>query len=1070
MSKTSLFDLGPEKLNRLLSIGKEDPSTGNDPAAKVSASTSEKQNIIEKTGNWIGRYKLLEVLGEGGMGIVYLAEQAEPIKRQVALKVIKPGMDSKRVIARFEAERQALALLDHPNIAHVYDAGTTDSGRPYFVMEYVEGLPITEHCDQNKLTIEERLRLFLQVCKAVQHAHQKGIIHRDIKPSNILVSTSDDLANLKIIDFGVAKALAQPLTERTLVTEQGQLFGTPEYMSPEQADMATEDIDTRSDIYSLGVLLYVSLTGVLPFDSKELRESGIEHIRKTIRETSPKTPGTRLTKLGQEAQRIAESRRTEVTALVRCLHRELEWIPLKAMRKERVERYRSVSELADDIENYLNGAPLIAGPLTAIYRLRKFVQRHKALVTGIAAVLGVLIAGIVVSSVFFIMAKNQAEVYRRSLYVININLADKYYLENNLSRVRDLLRACPEDLREWEWYYLWRVSDQSQMTLRGHKGAVLSIVFSPDSRWIVSGGSDATIKVWDANNGNELMTLQGHEAEVWSVAFSPDGRRIVSGSWDTTLKLWDANNGNELMTLQGHEAEVRSAAFSPDGMRIASGSKDNTLKLWDANNGKELMTIKGHEAGVTSVAFNPDGRRVVSGSLDRTIKVWDANNGSILKDIRKLGLGQIYSVAFSPDGRWIVSGGYNPAVKVYDADNYSELMTLNGGGYCYSITFSPDGSRITAGSGTATFKVWGAVSGSELMTLKGHKSRVRSVAFSPDSERIASGSPDRTIKVWDLNRISYQTTLQGHEGAVHSVAFSPDGRWIVSGSSDNDNTLKVWDAVSGSMLRTLKGHTGRVWSVAFSPDGERIVSGSRDRTIKVWDLNRISYETTLQGHEGDVHSVAFSPDGSRIVSGSWDNTIKVWDADSGNELRTLKGHKSRVRSVAFSPDGERIVSGSGNGTIKVWDAESYSELKTLEGHKGVVYSVAFSPDSSRIVSGSWDNTIKVWDTHSGNELRTLRGHEKKVHSVAFSPDSKRIVSCSDDKTIKLWDAESGDELVTLLGHTAYVHSVAFSPNGRRIVSAGSWDRTLKIWDIADPEEVEAELMAEEKGLSWIRRD
>jgi non-specific serine/threonine protein kinase/serine/threonine-protein kinase len=386
-------------------LDQPEPEEQASPTASLGA-------VLEQLGGQIGRYKLLSVLGEGGMGIVYLAEQKHPIRRQVALKVIKPGMDSKRVIARFEAERQALALLDHPNIAHVYDAGTTENGRPYFVMEYVKGLSITEHCDRHKLTIEDRLNLFRQVCHAVHHAHQKGIIHRDIKPSNILVSSQDDEAVPKIIDFGVAKALAQPLTERTLVTEQGQLFGTPEYMSPEQADMANEDIDTRSDIYSLGVLLYVLLTGVLPFDSATFREGGIEHIRQVIRETDPKTPSTRLTSLGEEAKKVAQSRRTEVATLARCLHKELEWIPLKAMRKERSERYRSASEFADDIDNYLKGAPLLAVPPSTVYRLKKFIRRNRAMVTGVAAVLAVLLAGVVVSTLFAIgqaRARGEAE-------------------------------------------------------------------------------------------------------------------------------------------------------------------------------------------------------------------------------------------------------------------------------------------------------------------------------------------------------------------------------------------------------------------------------------------------------------------------------------------------------------------------------------------------------------------------------------------------------------------------------------------------------------------------------------
>jgi len=399
MARESAFGAELEQLRELLSFGLEDL------CEQEAAPTASLGAVLERPGGEIGRYKLLSVLGEGGMGVVYLAEQEEPIRRRLALKVIKPGMDSKRVIARFEAERQALALLNHPNIAQVFDAGTTETGRPYFVMEYVKGLPITEYCDHHKLPIEDRLNLFRQVCLAVHHAHQKGIIHRDInKPSNILVSLQDNQPIPKIIDFGVAKAIAQPLTERTLLTEESQLLGTPEYMSPEQADMATEDIDTRSDIYSLGVLLYVLLTGILPFNSRTFREGGIERVRKVIRETDPKTPSTRLTKLGEEAKKIAENRRTDIRILAKHLHKELEWIPLKAMRKERAERYRSASELADDIENYLKGEPLIAGPPGTGYKLKKFVRRNRVLVGGIAAVLVVLAGGVVVSTLFAIRA------------------------------------------------------------------------------------------------------------------------------------------------------------------------------------------------------------------------------------------------------------------------------------------------------------------------------------------------------------------------------------------------------------------------------------------------------------------------------------------------------------------------------------------------------------------------------------------------------------------------------------------------------------------------------------------
>jgi len=340
----------------------------------------------------IGPFKILEVLGKGGMGVVYLAEQTTPIRRRVAIKLIKLGMDTKAVLARFEAERQALALMDHPNIAKVFEAGATESGRPYFVMEHVRGIPITAHCDRHRLSTEERLDLFGQVCQAVQHAHQKGVIHRDLKPSNVLVSVNDGQAVPKIIDFGVAKATQQHLTEKTLFTEQGQLIGTPEYMSPEQAEMTAQDVDTRTDIYSLGVLLYELLAGALPFDPKTLRRAGFAEIQRIIREEDPPKPSTRLTSLGVESGAVAKKHHADVATLARQLRGDLDWITMKALEKDRTRRYATAAEFADDILRHLHHEPVRAFPPSATYRLRKFVRRNRPGVA-VAACLVVLVAG-----------------------------------------------------------------------------------------------------------------------------------------------------------------------------------------------------------------------------------------------------------------------------------------------------------------------------------------------------------------------------------------------------------------------------------------------------------------------------------------------------------------------------------------------------------------------------------------------------------------------------------------------------------------------------------------------------
>ena len=870
-------------------------------------------------------------------------------------------------------------------------------------------MSITAYCDEYKLNIEQRLKLFEHVCEGIHHAHQKGIIHRDIKPSNILVSMHGDRAVPKIIDFGIAKATARSLTDKTLFTCQGQLLGTPEYMSPEQVDLATQDIDTRSDIYSLGVLLYELLAGVLPFEEKSLRSGGFAEVQRTIREQEPDSPSIRLTNLGEQAKTIATSRGTQAIALARRLHRELEWIPLKAMRKDRCRRHRSASEMADDIQNYLNGSPLIAGPETTVYRVQKFVHKHAGSVVTVALVAVAIILGLVISTAMYLrsekalereavartqaekaeevaqqqrgLAEESAEDYRRGLYVNTIQLADSKYREANISGVRKLLESCPQDLRGWEWDRVKHVSDQSLMSFAAHVGPILSVSLNPDGKRAVTGGWDKAVKVWDIATGKELITLPGaHEKYITCVAFSPDGKQIVTGDGSGEIKVWDAASVDKAMTSIRHGSSIWSVAFSPDGKQlISASSEDKMIRVWDAATGAEIINF--HQDGANCAAFSPDGKRIVSGDWAGIIKIWDAASGNeVMKFIQK--------------------------------------------SWGTTVSFSSDG-KLLASASSGTIKIWDAITGAIVMTLRGHDGPIRSIAFSPNDKYLVSGAADCTVRVWEIETGEETNTLRGHEGQATSVVFTPDGKQIVSGSWDG--TVKVWDASVDHDVNRFLGHRGEVRSIAFSPDGKRLVSCSDDGKLKVWDVASAAEAMTLSGGRGlDCGSTAFSPDGKRIASLSAEGAIKVWDAETGAEVTTLGRQEESARCLAFSPDGTCIVSGTDDGKVKLWDVAKGEEIMTMPFVDGfMVVSVAFSPDGKRIVSGSNDKRIKVWDAASGAELMDLIGHEGSyVNSVAFSADGRRIASaCQEDRGVKIWDAVTGMELTTLRGHGDSVYSV-----------------------------------------------
>jgi WD40 repeat protein/serine/threonine protein kinase len=1010
----------------------------------------------ENAGSVIGPYRLLERIGEGGMGTVWMAQQTEPVKRLVALKLIKAGMDSKQVLARFEAERQALALMDHANIARVLEAGTTEAGRPYFVMDLVKGVPITKYCDEHKLTPRQRLELFVPVCQAVQHAHQKGVIHRDLKPSNVLVALYDGKPVPKVIDFGVAKAAGQPLTEKTLVTGFGSIIGTLEYMSPEQAEINQLDIDTRSDIYALGILLYELLTGTTPFTKKGLEKAGMLEMLRVIREDEPSKPSTKLS-TAEGLPTLAANRGTEPAKLAKLVRGELDWIVMKALEKDRNRRYESANGLALDVQRYLNDEPVLACPPSVAYRFRKFTRRNKAalLTGGLAALAGLAVVALFVGSTFTMrlqVALDQAQQARTAeqkqlekaemfQYFHHIALAHAGWRDGNMARVVPLLEDCPAGLRRWEWRYLHRLCHADVLTV-AHDLA-FGLAFNADGTRLASTSVDGKVKIWDATTGRDLLTLKGHSGRARNVAFSPDGASLASCGDDRTVRVWDAATGRETFALKGMDHFSGGVAFSPDGTRLAAASADSTVRVWDAKTGAEVLTLEGHKDWAHGVAFSPDGTRLASTSGDRTVKVWDAKTGRAVLTLTGHA-GWVLGVAFHPDGARLASAGADHAVKVWDLGTGRELFTCKGHtGDVWCVAFSPDGLRLASCGVDLTVRVWDAASGALAATCKGHTDEVVTVAFSPDGNRLASASADGTLRVWDASLTQESSTLRGHGGEVWSVAFSPDGTRLASGG--DDGTVRVWDAATRQEVLTFGSPGNAVRSVAFSPDANQIASAGQSGSIQLWNATTGRPAITFKGHAGEVWSVAFSPDGKRLASAGKDGTVRLWDATSGRELHRLTGTTYWIHPVAFSPDGARLASAGEDYAVKLWDVVTGREVLSLQGHIHRVWSVAFSPGGTRLASASSDNTVKIWDLATGRVVETVKGHASDVYHVAFSPDEARLASAGRDGTIRLWDVATGQDAFVLRGHTKSVLGVTFSPDGARLASA-SWDGTVKVWD------------------------
>ncbi len=964
-------------------------------------------------GNRIGRYLLKSVIASGGMGTVYEATQELP-NRTVAVKVLRSWVAEKSVVRRFEFESQVLAQLTHPNIARLYQASThldTESGRriPYFAMELIADAEIiTQYCSQGTLDIKQRLKLFLEVCDAVYFAHQKGVIHRDLKPGNILV---DSDRHIKIIDFGVAHATDSDIAVTTTRTDIGQVIGTLQYMSPEQCRCDINQIGVRTDVYSLGVVLFELLTGHLPY---EIPSSDILSAARVIRETSPKRP----------------------SSIASIVSGDLETITLKALEKNQSQRYQSVADLAKDIRRYLDHKPIQARRPTTWYKAKLFVRRNKTFsIMGGAFVIAIVAFIISLSSMVY-QLQDALTAERWNKYISDIRTAELANVNYDSQTALIALESAPEENRNWEWHYLKAQSDQSlsatmQFSSDGWKIHAISFQAERAIGW-----RDQNMRVWNTTNGQVLGNLH-HELGL--SAISAEGQTIALGSHVGQVTLWNVMNLERIGEIAvDSDALIVPMAFGLQGKLLITRTDDHIVQAWRVDTCACVWT-KTFDDIIYKSRFSEKSNRFLVTAGNGDITVFECDNWSIIFQHSVSLPGERIEAAISEDGSLLAIHDDN-RIEIWNiAENRRIVELANERQRFNYILFSPDNNKIAVLHDTR-IRLW------DLST--GATGNVRGPVQERDPRFIVDDHVLTTVSngmahTWSLTLPAQFHVLHGHTNGVRSVAFNPDGTRLASCS--HDGTIRIWDLALGEQLVVLTGHTQSVVEVAFSPDGRTLASVSDDHTTALWNAYTGRRICTMTGHNDSVKTLAFSPDGSILATGSWDKTVRFWDAHTGQKLlHKPLIHDANIKDVVYSLDGKTLISGTVDGSVHIWDLQSAQQSASLRAHNVPIECLAVSPDGKYFLSVGGDSKATIFDGMDINSNRSLT-LSATASSVSISPDGSRFAIGLTEPNIVVWDAAKEVPIVTLRGHKREVATVAFSPDGKRIAS-GDWGGEIRIWD------------------------